>query len=313
MSERKSRPGVHHKWRILFCILLLCAALLLYMTVNANVVRVLRTEIPVADLSDELAGFTVVYMSDLKLSSSSSLTRVQTLLNSLEEIHPQVLVLGGDYTGYDFIGQALNRRTNADYNLRMLDLRKRLFESLGAFSAPYGVFAVVGDQDNDLSRYDLEALSDIAYDYGVHLLVNESVSLPVPGRHRLIITGLDDWHTGAQSLNGLLDGLKEDDCVLVLTHTPDSVPVLLDQSGGNCVDVILSGHTLGGKYRLAGEELLNPLSDTKRFSAGWHREGNALLLISEGLNTNWPSLRFGTQPQVHVLTLVRKQYSQMEQ
>ena len=84
MSERKSRPGVHHKWRILFCILLLCAALLLYMTVNANVVRVLRTEIPVADLSDELAGFTVVYMSDLKLSSSSSLSRVQTLLNSLE-------------------------------------------------------------------------------------------------------------------------------------------------------------------------------------------------------------------------------------
>ena len=54
------------------------------MTVNANVVRVLRTEIPVADLSDELAGFTVVYMSDLKLSSSSSLSRVQTLLNSLE-------------------------------------------------------------------------------------------------------------------------------------------------------------------------------------------------------------------------------------
>ena len=305
MHENQKGLYERPKKRALLSAALICVALLIYMTLNANIVRVACTDIPVSGLSEELDGFTIIYISDFKLTSRSSLTRVEALFDDLEHIHPDILILGGDYTGYDFFGQILNRRSNADYNQGMIRLRQSFFKLAGSFNAPFGVYAVVGDRDNSLSRYDQDSLSASAGEYGVHLLINESVSLNVPGRQRLILAGADDWHTGTQVTENLFYGLRDDDCVIVLTHTPDFVPVLLSQQGGHFADIILSGHTLGGKIKLAGRELFNPLTDTRRFSAGWHDENGIRFLISEGLNTDWPSLRFGTEPQVHVLRLVR--------
>ena len=191
-----------------------------------------------------------------------------------------------------------------------MQLRDEFFRLAGAFETEYGVFAVWGDQDNTLSKDVSSDMLNSGEAYGIRFLVNESVARPVPGSQRLILSGLDDWHTGSQTIEGLLSGVTDRDCVIAVAHTPDAVPQLLTQPNGEAVDIILSGHTLGGKIRLFGHELFNPLTDVQRYSAGWHREGNAILLVSEGLNTNWPSLRLGTQPQVHVLKLIRSNESQ---
>ena len=306
-KKRKGKKAAHRSaGRVLARLLLTAVALLLaVMTVWGSFVTLECTDLPLRDLPSAFDGVKIVYISDIHLTTFNSLSKVKSLFKRLEKLKPDLLLLGGDYTGNDLVRLAENIGDDSAYDAAMTDLRDLFFLSLGAFEAPLGKFAVAGDMDNLLERSAGTPLDDAAALGGVTLLRDEAARVVKDGQ-TLILVGVDDWRTGLQDARTPAAGLAADDCVIVLSHTPEALPQLNGQialGGGLWMDAALTGHTLGGQIRLGSHELFNPLSSDERYLSGWHMENSTKTLISTGLSGATFTFRLGSTAQVHLITL----------
>ncbi len=141
---------------------------------------------------------------------------------------------------------------------------------------------------------------------GVTLLRDQAIRLEKDGAS-LVILGVDDWTTGMQDVRTPPSLVDASDCVILLSHNPEAIPTLNTQpaSGGAWIDLALTGHTHGGGVCLFGRELFNPLADDERYTAGWHRENSAKVLISTGIGNTFLPLRLNARPQAYLITLTR--------
>lgn len=306
-KKRKGKKAAHGSaGRVLGRLLLTAAALLLaVMTVWGSFVTLECTDLSLRDLPSAFDGVKIVYISDIHLTTFNSLSKVKSLFKRLERLKPDLLLLGGDYTGNDLVRLAANIGDDSAYDAAMIDLRDLFFLSLSEFDAPLGKFAVAGDMDNLLERSAGTALEDAAALGGVTLLRDEAARVVKDGQ-TLILVGVDDWRTGLQDARTPAAGLAADDCVIVLSHTPEALPQLNGQialGGGLWMDAALTGHTLGGQIRLGDRELFNPLSSDERYLSGWHMENSTKTLISTGLSGATFTFRLGSTAQVHLITL----------
>ena len=152
------------------------------------------------------------------------------------------------------------------------------------------------------------ALEDAASLGGVTLLRDSSVRV-TKGGQSIALVGVDDWRTGVQNTRTPARGMRSNDCVIVISHSPEAIPQLAAQpgeDGGHWIDAALTGHTLGGQIRVGGYEVFSPLAGDERYGAGWHMENGVKRLVSEGLCGGFLPLRWGTSAEVHVITLRRQ-------
>ena len=306
-KKRKSKKAPRRGFgRVMVKLLLTLTALLLaVMTVWGSFVTLECTDLPLRDLPPAFDGVKIVYISDIHLTTFNSLAKVKALFEQIEKIKPDLLLLGGDYTGNDLVRLVLNIGDETAYDAAMTDLRDLFFLSLNSFETPLGKFAVAGDMDNLLERSAGTSLEDAAALGGVTLLRDESVQIVKDGQ-TLTIAGVDDWRTGLQDARTPAAGLAADECVIVLSHTPEALPQLngqIAQGGGLWMDAALTGHTLGGQIKLDDRELFNPLSSDERYLSGWHMENSTKTLISTGLSGATFTFRLGSTAQVHLITL----------
>ena len=306
-KKRKDKKAARRSaGRVLAALLLTATALLLAaMTIWGGFVTLECTDLPLRDLPSAFDGVRIVYISDIHLTTFNSLSKVKSLFRRLEKLKPDLLLLGGDYTGNDLIRLASTIGDAAAYDAAMVDLRDLFFLSLAEFEAPLGKFAVAGDMDNLLERSAGTSLEDAAALGGVTLLRDEAARVVKDGQ-TLTIVGVDDWRTGLQDARTPAAGLAADDCVIVLSHTPEALPQLNGQialGGGLWMDAALTGHTLGGQIKLGDRELFNPLSSDERYLSGWHMENSTKTLISTGLSGATFTFRLGCTAQVHLIAL----------
>ena len=278
------------------------------MIVQGNVIAVRCVELPLRDLPPAFEGTTLVYLSDLHMTTLSPPGKMAALMKQLEKIQPDLLILGGDYTGNDILGELAVRNSREIYGSKQAEMREFFFLSLADFEAPLGKFAVAGDMDNLLERSAQTSLADAAAMGGVKLLRDETARIEKDGQ-TLALTGVDEWRTGIQDTRTPARGLRSGDCVILVCHNPEALPQLAAQpgeDGAQWIDAALTGHTLGGQIKIGGRELFNPLAGDERYSAGWHMESGVKLLISEGLCGSFLPLRLGTRSEIHVITLRRQ-------
>ena len=85
------------------------------------------------------------------------------------------------------------------------------------------------------------------------------------------------------------------------------MPDLLPEASALGVDLVLSGHTHGGQWRLPGfGALLTNSRYGKRYEAGHYRQGDTHLIVSRGLGMEgfgMPRARFFCPPEVVLMTL----------
>ncbi len=130
---------------------------------------------------------------------------------------------------------------------------------------------------------------------GFRLLSNESYS-----DGKIFFHGTDDWRSGAprcepdkQNSAGLYSCL--------LTHNPDTAGAqqntLTEQ-----YNLILSGHTHGGQWRLPGYgAILTSSTYGKKFEYGAYRKNETTLLVSAGIGTTWHPCRIFCPPEVMLI------------
>ena len=233
--------------------------------------EVTRTAVPVARLPASLAGLRVGLITDVHRSLFVSHDDVTRAVTMLMQEKPDLIVLGGDYVTYgdrDYVGPAA--------------------EALAPLSAPHGVFAILGnhDDDHDMPSALLKNGAQVLKDARTRLTVrNEIVDL----------VGIRFWTKRQVDIAALTRGAAP--MTMLLAHDPRR----LTEAAALNVPLVLSGHTHGGQIVLP---LLGAVAAQKfPVVAGWGRRDKTTLFVSRGVGTIYVPVRINCPPEVALLTL----------
>ena len=265
--------------------------------VNASLLRIHRAEVILTDLPRSFDGKTLLYASDIDLCGINTPARSGMLFNHLQSLHPDLLVLGGDYNSTSLLDKLNRSENSSDDTTQLLKSRSDFFHYLSAFQAPLGKYGIANTED-----VQWQSLREVMKENGIRPLINEKIVIHSNG-DSLWLTGLCGK---ISSLNDLGHAFSHNDCVLVFAEGPDVLPVLLTSEAadsGSWADLVLCGHTHGGQIRLFGKSILSLSNTEKRFLSGWNTQSGIPILTSEGVGCEGINLRLGTEPEVWLITL----------
>jgi predicted MPP superfamily phosphohydrolase len=236
-----------------------------------HAVQVTREQVPVKRLPQALDGLTIGLLTDVHRSAWFSADDVQAATAAVMAAQPDLIVLGGDYVTWgdrQFVGPSA--------------------ESLAPLAAPHGVFAILGNHDDD---HDMPAALSAR---GIQVLKDARTRLSIRGE-TLELAGIRFWTRRQNDIANVIRGAAGP--VILLAHDPRR----LTQAAALKIPLILSGHTHGGQVVLPGVGAVA----AQRFPvvAGLAIEGDSTIFVSRGLGTVWLPVRLNCPPEVAVLTL----------
>lgn len=232
---------------------------------------VTRAVLSVAKLPAALDGLRIGLVTDVHhslLVSAADVTRAVDLVMSAK---PDLVVLGGDYVTFGdraYVGPVA--------------------ELLGRLQAPHGVFAILGNHDDD--RDMPAALARQGFD----VLRDARTQVTIRGE-RLELAGIRYWTRRASTIAGVVKGAEGP--TLLLAHDPRR----LTEAAALQIPGVLSGHTHGGQIVLPGIGAVA----ARRFPvvAGLGQEGETSIFVSRGVGTVYVPVRLNCPPEVAVVTL----------
>jgi hypothetical protein len=225
----------------------------------------------VSGLPPALAGLRVGLLTDLHRSRVVSHQMADAAVRALMQERPDLIVLGGDYVTWG------DRR-----------FVEPAAEALAPLAARHGVFAILGNHDDD--RDMPAALAK----RGFVVLKDARTRLEVRAE-TLEIAGIRYWTRQMADITRVLDGAKG--TTLLLAHDPRR----LREAAMLNVPLMLSGHTHGGQIVLPGLGAI--AASAFPVVAGAARQENTTAFVSRGVGTVYLPVRLNCPPEVNILTL----------
>jgi len=247
--------------------------------------RLTVTDLPVrapAFLPDR--SLRILQISDLHVERITQ--RERDMLARVESLHPDIIVMTGDYT-------------NSSYTNDPLTLHETR-QILSQLHAPDGVFGVNGNVDTPSVMSALfDGLANI------RVLHDEILPVRLPGGTIYIIgvtigrsSGLDE-----QVLRTLITNLPPEAYSILLYHTSE----LIGTATSKGLDLYLSGHTHGGQIRLPYYgAIFSDTSFSKKYQMGEYTVGPTTLYVSRGVGMGGgllPRMRFLCPPELVLVEL----------
>ncbi len=223
-------------------------------------------------------GCRVAFVSDIHYPSLFTPKRLKRLVDTLEEVQPDFLLLGGDYVTHD-------------------DSIRSLFSALECVQPRYGTYAVLGNHERRNGLLIAQAMGE----HGIVLLA-DSVARLGADKEPLFIAGIRDSFSCDSVMLQRVNDLEDEGFVILFAHTPDYA----ERSSVNA-DVVLSGHTHGGQVSLF--RLYTPVKNTQygnRFLSGRNvTTSGTTVITTNGVGTSRKKVRFCAPSEVVLLTLER--------
>ena len=249
---------------------------------NALDIHVRHRDVPLKALPEAFNGYRILHLSDLHLDSIEGLG--ESIARIVEPLSYDMCVITGDF-----------RSSRHGKHKQVLSPLCRI---LSAITASDDIYAVLGNHDTQAMSGDFEAL-------GIHLLINQTVSL-TRGNQNVFLTGVDDPHdyyteATAKCLEHPIDGFR-----ILLAHSPELYRI----AAKNGFDLYLCGHSHGGQICLPGGLPLMTCLDTAKhlYKGLWHYKGMTGY-TSTGCGTAKIPVRFNCRPEISVLTLKHPDHS----
>jgi uncharacterized protein len=235
--------------------------------------EVTRTELPVVGLPTALSGLRIGLITDVHRSHWVSGDEVSHAARLLLNERPDLIVLGGDYVTWgdrSYVGPAA--------------------EALSDLAAPHGVFAIIGNHDDD---HDMPAALERK---GIQVLKDARTAVAIRGE-AVNIAGIRFWTKRPDHIGAIVGETQA--TTILLAHDPRR----LTEAAALGIPLVLSGHTHGGQVVLP---LLGPVAAQKfPVVAGVARLGRTTIFVSRGVGTVYVPVRLNCPPEVAVLTLAR--------
>jgi uncharacterized protein len=236
-----------------------------------HTIGVTHAELPISGLSSAFDRLRVGFITDLHHSTMVGIDDINRAVSLVAAARPDLVVLGGDYvTNWDrrFAGPCA--------------------EALGILTAPLGVFAVLGNHDDE--RFVPAALRA----HRIALLRDQWTTISRGGAS-FVLAGIRFWTRTASEVAGVLAGSSGP--TLLAAHDPRR----LQEAAALDVGGVLAGHTHGGQVVL-------PIVGAwagRRFPVleGRARRDNTEMFVSRGVGTVIVPLRINCPPEVALVTL----------
>jgi predicted MPP superfamily phosphohydrolase len=236
-----------------------------------HALQVVRVRMPVSGLAAAHEGVRIGLLTDVHHSSFVSQADIVHAVEVLMAERPDLIVLGGDYvTNFDdrYLGGCV--------------------EALKPLSAPYGVFAITGNHDDE--RATGQALARA----GFAVLRDARTSIVIRDEP-IDLAGIRFWTRQPEEIAQVVRGARN--TTILLAHDPRRFTQALSLA----IPAVLSGHTHGGQVVIPG---MGPIAARKYpVVAGLAEREGASLFVSRGVGTVYVPIRINCPPDVSVITL----------
>ena len=230
--------------------------------------------LPVSGLAPALDGLRIGFVTDIHHSAMVPADDVQVAVDLVSAARPDLIVLGGDYVTWGdraYVGPVA--------------------ELLAPLTAPYGVFAILGNHDDDRNMPAALAAKHI------EVLKDARTRVEIRGE-ALELAGIRFWTRKSSEIARVIRGAR--DTLLLLAHDPRRLAEAADLD----VPAVLSGHTHGGQVVLPGVGAVARRSFP--VLSGLGARDNTWMFVSRGVGTVYVPIRINCPPEVAIVALKRK-------
>ncbi len=250
--------------------------------VNARrLARVKRVNVPIANLPEELHGYSIAQISDIHVGPTIRRPYLNAIVNRVNALKADAIAVTGDLV---------------DGSVQRLSLHT---QPLARLSAPDGAFFVTGNHEYYSGAE--EWIAEVRR-LGLTVLLNQHV-VRQRGAARVLIAGVPDFTahhfvpSHRSNPQAAAAGAPEEvDVKILLAHQPRTAPAAAEAG----FDLQLSGHTHGGQF--FPWNLFVPLQQP--FVAGLHRVRDLWVYTSRGTGYWGPPKRFGAPSEITLVRLV---------
>ncbi len=247
--------------------------------------QIVRRDFSLPRWPQRLDGFTIALLSDFHFDPYFSVHPLQAAIPMVNSLHPDLIVLAGDFVSVPEIGNKKKAASAAEPCARLVS----------QMSAPHGLWAVMGNHDQET---DPDHVTRALEAENIRVLANQSQPIESNGA-RIWLAGVNDVFSETADLPMTLRHVPSGEAVVLLVHEPD----FADEASRFPIDLQLSGHSHGGQIRIP---LLPPLylpALAKKYFLGTYRIGSLTLYTNAGLGTVMVPLRLNCPPEITLLTL----------
>jgi predicted MPP superfamily phosphohydrolase len=230
-----------------------------------------RTVLPMRDLPPAFDGLRIGFITDLHHSEFTGLDDIGRAADVVRAERPDLVLLGGDYVSYGDVRYAAP-----------------CAEALSTLDAPLGVFAVLGNHDDD------RVVPDALRRRGVRVLRDES-TVVARGGNLLTLAGIRFWTRRQEDIARAIGHPAGP--VLLAAHDPRRIY----EGASLGVAGILAGHTHGGQIVLP--VLGAVLARKFPVAEGRLSRGATEMFVSRGVGTVVVPIRINCPPEVVIVTL----------
>jgi len=258
---------------IIFAFLIACVA---YSFIEPYLIDEKTTATNDSDVPQNFVGKKIIFVSDIHNGQYFKRERVADVVRKVNDLNPDIVVLGGDYVYGD---------------------RKYIepcFEELAKLKAKMGIFGVTGNHD-EWEDHDLTVKS--MKKAGITVLSDRAEWLKID-KDKIKIAGIDWYSTSEPDIGPLIEDAGENDFVILVSHTPDFAEKLKTSK----IDLMLSGHTHGGQVTFFG--LWAPYLPSQygqKYRTGVIKDDKTTVLISNGIGSMLLPIRFFARPQINII------------
>lgn len=253
--------------------------------IEPNRPKLVRREIRLRRWPAHLDGFNVALLSDFHYDPYFSIHPIRSAISLVNEVHPELVVLTGDFVSEPFFGE---HAKGADVAEPCAHLLRRL-------QSPHGLWAVLGNHD---AFTDPDRVTSALRAEGIQVLSNQSVPIERNGA-RFWLAGVDDVLGKTADLPKTLHDVPSGEATVLLAHEPDYA----DRVARHPVDLQLSGHSHGGQVRFPFLPPLYLPELAKKYIWGQYQVGNLTLYTNPGIGTVSFPVRLNCPPEVTLITL----------
>lgn len=238
-----------------------------------HALQLTESELPVKGLPTALDGLRIGFLTDIHHSEMVSADEVHRAVEMTSLTRPDLIVLGGDYVTWgdrNYVGPVA--------------------EILGSLHAHDGVFAILGNHDDDR---DLPAALTAQH---MTVLRDARTSVRIRGE-TLDLVGIRFWTRRTEDIARLARGARG--TVLLLAHDPRRLAAAASLG----IPGVLSGHTHGGQVVVPGFGAIARRSFP--VVAGLAAREHTSIYVSRGIGTVYVPIRINCPPEVAIVTLRR--------
>jgi hypothetical protein len=243
---------------------------------------VVKVEVPIHNLPEELEGYSIAQISDLHLGPTLSGTFMRRVAKSVNELKPDMVAITGDLVD----GSTTHLAEHV--------------KPLKELSSADGTFFVTGNHEYYSGA---EPWCQMLSDLGLNVL-NNAHSVIRRGAAKLMIAGVNDYRA-----HRILPSHRSDPAAAVAGAPDCDARVLLAHQPGSCLDACeqqfdlqLSGHTHGGQF-FPWNFVVGRFHPFHRGLNAWQK---GWVYVNRGTGYWGPPMRIGVDSEITLLVLKRR-------